>query len=121
MRLVIFGQNTSKLSYRNSVTLTLGGLLRSEREKASLPLRSVAEKTGIDISLLGKIERNERQPTKEQVRQLAAFYGLDEKDMLRESVIDQVAHLIMREDVDIDVLKAVSGKIGYLKSNSNGR
>ena len=44
---------------------SFGDFIRYYREKANLPLRTVADDLNIDHSLLGKIERNERQPTKE--------------------------------------------------------
>ncbi|MBK6385102.1 MAG: helix-turn-helix transcriptional regulator [Chitinophagaceae bacterium] len=56
-----------------SVT-TLGEKLRVLREEAELSLREVASEIGIDTSLLAKIERNERQATKEQIKQMALFF-----------------------------------------------
>ncbi len=47
---------------------TFGEQVRNLREEAKFSLKDVAEKIGIDTSLLGKIERNERQPTKEQIK-----------------------------------------------------
>jgi transcriptional regulator with XRE-family HTH domain len=49
---------------------TFGEQIRILREEAMLSLREVAEQIGIDTSLLGKIERTDRQPTKEQIRSL---------------------------------------------------
>ena len=56
--------------------MTIGGQLRVLREEAKLSLREVSIKIGIDASLLGKIERNERQPTKEQLKQIADFFKI---------------------------------------------
>jgi transcriptional regulator with XRE-family HTH domain len=47
--------------------------LRSLREHRELTLREVAKAIGIDTSLLGKIERDERQPTIEQKKLVSIF------------------------------------------------
>ena len=95
--------------------LTLGEQLREMRENANLSLKTVASGIGIDTSLLGKIERNERTPTKEQIRQVAQFYCIDEKNILRELLSDQFAYKIIEEEADIDTLKVAEKKVEYLK------
>jgi len=49
----------------------LGEHLRTMRETAGLTLREVAINISIDPSLLAKIERNQRQPTKQLIKNLA--------------------------------------------------
>ncbi len=100
---------------KNKVT-TFAEQVRTLREEAQLSLREVAEKIGIDTSLLGKIERSERQPTKEQIKRVAKYFKLDEKDMLKEYLSDQIAYRILEEDADIDTLKAAERKVQYLKT-----
>jgi HTH-type transcriptional regulator, competence development regulator len=100
---------------KNKVT-TFAEQVRTLREEAKLSLREVAEKIGIDTSLLGKIERNERQPTKEQIKQVAKYFKLDEKEMLKEYLSDQIAYRILEEDADIDTLKVAERKVQYLKT-----
>lgn len=95
---------------------TFGEQVRTLREEANFSLREVAEKIGIDTSLLGKIERNERQPTKEQIKQVAIFFKLDEKDLLKEYLSDQIAYKILEEEADIDTLKVAEKKVEYLKT-----
>lgn len=95
---------------------TFGEQVRELREEANLSLREVAEKIGIDTSLLGKIERNERQPTKEQIKQVAKYFKLDEKEMQKEFLSDQIAYRILEEDADLDTLKVAEKKVQYLKT-----
>ncbi len=95
---------------------TFGERLRTLRGQAELSLREVASEIGIDTSLLGKIERNERQPTKEQIRQVAVFFKLTEKELLKEYLSDQIAYRILEEDADLDILKVAEKKVQYLKS-----
>ena len=95
---------------------TFGEQVREMREDANLSLREVAEKIGIDTSLLGKIERNERQPTKEQIKQVVKYFKLDEKEMQKEFLSDQIAYRILEEDADLDTLKVAEKKVQYLKT-----
>jgi transcriptional regulator with XRE-family HTH domain len=95
---------------------TLGEQVRTLREEEKLSLKDVAEKIGIDTSLLGKIERNERQPTKEQIKRVANYFNLDEKYLRKEYLSDQIAYKILEEEADIDILKVAEKKVLYLKT-----
>jgi len=95
---------------------TFAEQVRTLRETAHLSLREVAEEIGIDTSLLSKIERNERQPTKEQIKQVAKYFKLDEKDLLKEYLSDQFAYRIIEEEADLDTLKVAERKVEYLKT-----
>ncbi|MCX6164260.1 MAG: DNA methyltransferase, partial [Ignavibacteriae bacterium] len=60
---------------------TLGEHIRTVRETAGLTLREVATNVSIDPSLLAKIERNQRQPTKLLIKNIALFFKIDERAM----------------------------------------
>lgn len=94
---------------------TIGEQLRTLREKANLSLREVASNINIDTSLLGKIERNERQPTKNQIKQIARFFKVNEKQLIKEMLSDQIAYKIIEEDADLDTLKVAEEKVEYFK------
>ena len=98
---------------------TFGEQIRLLREEASLSLREVAEEIGIDTSLLGKIERNDRQPTKEQIKLIAKFFKLDEKELLKEFISDQIAYKILEEEADLNILKVAEEKVAYIKTLRN--
>ena len=97
--------------------MTIGQQLRALRENVGLSLKEVSTRIGIDTSLLGKIERNERQPTKEQIKQIADFFEVDEKSLIKEMLSDQFAYKILEEGADIDTLKVAEEKIEYLIAN----
>ena len=97
--------------------MTIGEQLRTLRVNTKLSLREVAAEIGMDTSLLGKIERNERQPTKEQLKQIADFFKIDDKMLMRELLSDQFAYKILEEGADIDTLKVAEEKIEYLIAN----
>jgi transcriptional regulator with XRE-family HTH domain len=95
---------------------SFGENIRSLREQSSLSLREVSKGIGIDSSLLGKIERDERQPTKEQIKLVAKFFKIDEHQLIREHLSDQLAYKIIEAETDLDILKVAEKKIEYLKT-----
>jgi len=99
---------------------TLGEHLRTMRETAGLTLREVAINVNIDPSLLAKIERNQRQPTKLLIKNIALFFKIEERELLSEFLSDQIAYKILDEKADLNVLKVAEKKVSYLKTLRNG-
>ena len=104
------------MTLTKNIITSFGEQLRSLREQRHLSLREVATEIGIDTSLLGKIERDERQPTKEQIKFVAKFFKFNEHQLIREHLSDQLAYKIIEADADIDILKVAEQKIKYLKT-----
>ncbi len=98
---------------------SFGEHLRTLRIDTALPLREVASHIGIDHSLLAKIERNERQPTKQLIKQFAAYFSVSEKELQNEFLSDQIAYKIFDENADLGILKAAEKKVSYLKTKHN--
>lgn len=98
---------------------SFGENLRTLREEAGQTLKTVAEQINIDISLLAKIERNERQPTKQLIKQMATFFKVDEKELQNEFLSDQIAYKILDEEADLNILKVAEEKVSYLKTKRN--
>ena len=99
---------------------TFGEHLRTLREETTLSLREVAIHLGIDPSLLAKIERNERQPTKPLIKQVAKYFKVNEKELQNEFLSDQIAYKILDEEADLGILKVAERKVSYLKTKRNG-
>lgn len=95
---------------------TFGEQVRTLRESAKLSLKKVAKEIGIDTSLLGKIERSDRPPTKEQIKLVAKYFNIDEKVLLKELLSDQFAYKILEEKADLDTLRVAERKVEYLKA-----
>lgn len=100
---------------------TFGDRLRELREQKEYTLKDVASAIKIDISLLAKIERNERHPTKQHIRNFAIFFKVKEKELIREFLSDQIAYKILDEEVDLNILKVAEEKIKYgiIKTKNN--
>lgn len=100
---------------------SFGELLRSLREETGQTLKTVAENLEMDTSLLAKIERNERQPTKLIISQIAEYFNVDKKELQTEFLSDQIAYKILDEEADIEILKVAEEKVKYLKTVNNGK
>jgi transcriptional regulator with XRE-family HTH domain len=98
-------------------TKSFGEHLRNLREESGLTLKFVSEQIGIDTSLLAKIERNERQPTKQIIKQVAGFFNVDQKELQNDFLSDVIAYKILDEEADLSILKVAEEKVKYLKSN----
>ena len=104
------------MSLTKNLVSSFGEQLRSLREQRKISLREVSSEIGIDTSLLGKIERNERQATKEQIKLVAKFFKYDEQLLIEENLSDQLAYKIIEADADGEILKVAEQKIEYLKN-----
>ena len=100
---------------------SFGELLRGLREETGQTLKTVAENLEMDTSLLAKIERNERQPTKLIISQVAEFFKCNEQELLNNFLSDQIAYKILDEEADIEILKVAEEKVKYLKTVNNGK
>ena len=69
---------------------TFGDTVKKLREEKNLPLREVAEALNIDTSMLGKIEKNSRKPTKQIIEKFAAFFKVSGKD-LKIKIINKIS------------------------------
>ncbi|MGF1637099.1 MAG: helix-turn-helix domain-containing protein [Cyclobacteriaceae bacterium] len=80
---------------------SFGEYLREQRDNKGLPLRKVAAELDIDTSILSKIERNEREATKEM---LPIFSKVLERD-LKEVEVKYILHSIMTQFSEFKHLK----------------
>ena len=103
------------MGWTEKLVSSFGEQLRSLREKKNMSLREVATEIGMDTSLLGKIERNERQPTKEQITLAANFFKYNEQLLIEENLSDQLAYKIIAADAGKEILKIAEMKVEYLK------
>jgi transcriptional regulator with XRE-family HTH domain len=102
-------------------TESFGEHLRTMREEAGLTLKLVAENIGVDTSLLAKIERNERQPTKQIIKEVAEYFKVNEKELQNNFLSDQIAYKILDQEADLSILKVAEDKVKYLKTVHNGK
>lgn len=101
---------------------TFGETVKKLREKKNLPLREVAEALKIDTSMLGKIEKNNRKPTKQLIEKFADYFNVSDKDLLIAFLSDAVAYQIMDvEELSTEVFKVAEKKVKYMKTKKNNQ
>lgn len=101
---------------------TFGETVKELREEKKLTLREVAKELKIDISMLGKIEKNTRKPTMALIKQFAKVFSVSDKDLKVAFLSDIVSYQIIgEEDVADRVFKVAERKIRYLKTNKKSR
>lgn len=95
---------------------TFGDTLRKLREDKQLTLREVANKLGIDTSMLGKIEKNTRKPTKNLIEKISIIFNVSNKELTIAFLSDTVVYQVLEEEVAQEVLKVAERKVKYLKT-----
>jgi transcriptional regulator with XRE-family HTH domain len=99
---------------------TFGETVKKLREEQNLPLREVAEALSIDTSMLGKIEKNNRKPTKQLIEKFAKYFKVSDKDLMIAFLSDAVAYQIMdEEDLSSEVFKVAEKKVKYWKTKKS--
>jgi len=97
---------------------SFGHLIRDLREEKNLPLRKIAAFLDIDTSVLSKIERGERQASKENVIKIAEFFSLNQQGLLNDFFGENIAKIVYKEKNITDILKVAEEKIEYLKKTN---
>lgn len=100
---------------------TVGQILRNAREKKGLLLREVAASAELDQSILSKIERGTRKPSKKQLFKIAKILGLNKEKLLIHYLSEKIAYEIAEEEAAGQVLKIAESKVKYLIKSGNGR
>lgn len=99
---------------------TFGETIKKLREEKQLPLREVAKALSIDTSMLGKIEKNSRKPTRQFIEKIATYFEVSDRELLITHLSDTVAYQVMdEEDLSNEVLKVAEKKVKYLKTKKN--
>ena len=93
----------------------LGETIRKLREEKGLPLRTVSAYLDIDQAILSKIERGQRNASREQVIKLADFVKVKEDDLLVFWLSDKLVYEIADEEIALKALKVAEEKIRYNK------
>ena len=93
----------------------LGETIRKLREEKGLPLRTVSAYLDIDQAILSKIERGQRNASREQVIKLADFFKVNENDLLVFWLSDKLVYEVADEEIALKALKVAEEKIKYNK------
>ncbi|MFA5650949.1 MAG: nucleotidyltransferase domain-containing protein [Proteiniphilum sp.] len=95
------------------VSKTIGTILRELRSEKGLLLREVGAELSIDPTILSKIERNERMPTREQVKVLADFYREQKNEVIIAWLSDKLVNEVQDEDLALQAIQVAEEKVAY--------
>lgn len=91
----------------------IGALLRALRKENGLGLAEVANAMDIDIAILSKMERGERNISRETLLKLSHLYRANEKVLLIHFLSEKVLHQIWNEDYGKEALKLAVQQINF--------
>ena len=74
-------------------------------------LREVAASISIDPTLLSKIERDERMPTRELVKALSLFYKEEESSIVLAYLSDKLVNELENEELALEAMKIAEDKL----------
>lgn len=100
------------------INKSIGQLLREFREHKELLVRQVAALLEIDPSLLSKIERGDKRPTRKQINQLADILDVDVNELMVAYLSDRLVYEVRDEDLAMEAIKVAEQKIEYLKKSN---
>ena len=100
---------------------SLGETIRKLREDKELPLRTVAAFLDIDQAILSKVERGQRNATREQVIKLAEFFKVKENELLVSWLSDKLVYEVADEDVALKALQVAEERVEYNTFNKINR
>ncbi len=92
---------------------SLGDTIRNLREGKELPLRTVAAYLDIDQAILSKIERGQRNASRDQVKKLASYFKVKLDDLLVAWLSDKLVYELEDEAVALQALQVAEEKISY--------
>lgn len=99
-----------------SIMQTIGSTLKSIREKKGLLLQDVTSLTGINKTLLSRIENDKRLPTKEQVNLLCNYYKVQKNEIIVQWLSDKIVYEIQDEDLALAAMQVAEEKVTYIKA-----
>lgn len=82
---------------------SFGEIIKQARLTRELELKDVQFQTGIDYSLLSRLENAERIPSREQVFHLADFYEIDRHELLVAWRSDKILAGLLGDEIEIIV------------------
>ena len=96
--------------------MTFGETIRKHRESKKLLLRQAAAFLEVDTAFVSKLERGERNASREQVIKLAEFFKIKETDLLVSWLSDKLVYEVADEDVALKALQVAEEKVKYNKT-----
>ncbi|MEQ9402494.1 MAG: Fic family protein [Cyclobacteriaceae bacterium] len=91
-----------------------GQIIREARKKKKINLRELSNFTGIDQTLISRIEREDRMPTEGQLIILAENLSLELNELKKEWLTEKVLSIIKYSPFADEILAVAESRIEYL-------
>ena len=101
------------MATQKSIMQTIGSTLKKIREEKKLLLQDVTIKTGINKTLLSRIENDKRLPTREQVNHLCKFYRVQKNQIIIQWLNDKIVYEMQDEDLALSAMQVAEEKIKF--------
>lgn len=98
---------------------TISQALRNARKAKKYTLQQCASLLGIHPTLLSKMERGDRRPSKEQILVMARVLNLDQKELLTMWLADRIYNEIADEPYALEALRLAEAQVPY-ETNLSG-
>ena len=98
---------------------TIGLTFKTIREDRHLLLEKVSQVTGINKTVLSRIENGKRLPTREQVDSLCKYYKAEKNKIIIQWLSDKIVDEVKYEDFAIEVMHVAEEKIKYGMNGDN--
>jgi transcriptional regulator with XRE-family HTH domain len=94
---------------------TFGETIKKLRDDKELTLREVAQALEISTSMLGKIEKNNRKPTRLFIEKISKYFNISDKKLTIAFLSDEVVcQVLEEEDYANEVFKVAEEKVKYI-------
>jgi transcriptional regulator with XRE-family HTH domain len=96
----------------------IGLIIKKLREEKGLPLRIVAAHLDIDQAILSKIEHGKRRAYREHIVKLAAFFNVQEEELLVAWLSDKIFHEVKDEKCALKAMQVAEEKVKSFAKNN---
>ena len=96
----------------------IGLIIKKLREEKGLPLRIVAAYLDIDQAILSKIEHGKRRAYREHIVKLAAFFNVQEEELLVAWLSDKIFHEVKDEKCALKAMQVAEEKVKSFAKNN---
>ncbi|MEQ9285495.1 MAG: helix-turn-helix transcriptional regulator [Cyclobacteriaceae bacterium] len=102
--------------------LSLGEYIRELREEAEWPQRKLAYELDIDVSVLSRIENENKFPKKrvsEIIKKISQLFEKSEEELKKMYLSDEISEMLLYENKYGEILKVSEAKVQYSRQKKS--
>lgn len=92
----------------------VGDVISEGRKKSGLSLKELSHITGIDQTLISRIEKSKRLPTEKQLTSFSEFLSIDRNLLEKELLTEKVLNVVKYSPNAQEILEVAESRIEYL-------